>query len=117
VALSRHDKEPKSLKAWVPFAAIAALFPVSFFFFRSFFSAPFLPFPSPLARSLCSGSGVWSIDMYAQRNHVATDAKITSVINFDKHALPASIISGPTYDQVEGKKKTRKKNTVKKTVF
>ena len=42
---------------------------------------------------------MYGLSAFGQRNHAATDAKITSVVGFDKHALPAWAISGPTYDQ------------------
>lgn len=40
--------------------------------------------------------GVWGLPSFAQRNHVATDAKISSFSTFDKKSLQSFIVAGPT---------------------
>ena len=40
-------------------------------------------------------NGVYSIDAYAHRNHVATDSKISQFSTYDRKSLPADIVSGP----------------------
>ncbi len=44
-------------------------------------------------------AGVYSLGSFGQRDHVATDAKIAVVSQFDFARLPSVAISGPTYDQ------------------
>jgi len=39
--------------------------------------------------------GVWGIDAFGHRNHVATDSKISQFSTYDRRALPADIVSGP----------------------
>jgi len=41
-------------------------------------------------------SGVWGLDAFGHRNHVATDAKIAQYSTFSKESVPADIVCGPT---------------------
>eukprot|EP01147_Barroeca_monosierra_P001657 gene1659-4787_t len=43
--------------------------------------------------------GVYGLSAFGQRNHVATDAKISTYYTFDPDTLPIRAISGPTADQ------------------
>jgi hypothetical protein len=40
-------------------------------------------------------TGVFAIDAYGHRNHVATDSKISQYSTFNRESLPADIVSGP----------------------
>ena len=44
-------------------------------------------------------NGVYALSAFGQRNHAATDAKISAYSQFDNFTLPSLGISGPTYDQ------------------
>jgi len=44
---------------------------------------------------LNSESGVWGIDAYGHRNHVATDSKISQFSTYDAKKVGADVVSGP----------------------
>lgn len=44
--------------------------------------------------------GVYGLSAFGQRNHVATDSKITSFSTFNATSLPIRAICGPPYEQV-----------------
>ena len=44
---------------------------------------------------LNSASGVWGIDAYGHRNHVATDSKISQFSTYDATKVGADVVSGP----------------------
>jgi hypothetical protein len=40
--------------------------------------------------------GVWGLPQFGQRNHVATDSKISTFSSYDERTLQAFVVSGPT---------------------